>query len=258
MRLIEKRRGDAVPAPDQLNLQRTWWLDFDGDGYTIQDELSGTLSQSWRLEMPPPSMLGRVSLAGRDQLITRSKDPATAGVEIRQSQLQMEAESRLEGSRARIPAVGWNEDFQQVSGVLNLPPGWRLFHASGVDDVSSTWVTDWTLLDLFLVLIIAMAAARVWGFGWGGVALVTLVLTYLEPDAPRWLWLALLAAEALLSVLAGRAVAERRATLSRRGARGVRDRGDRVHGERDPFRDVPGARDAECHSTVPARLRWEG
>jgi hypothetical protein len=201
MRLVEKRRGDAVPAPDQLTLQRTWWLDFDGNGYTIRDELSGTLSQSWRLEMPPPTVLGRASLAGRDQLITRSKDPARAGVEIRQSQLQMEAESRLVGARGRIPAVSWDESFQQVSGVLNLPPGWRLFHASGVDDVSSTWITDWTLLDLFLVLIIAMAAARVWGVGWGVVALVTLALTYLEPDAPRWLWLALLAAEALLSVL---------------------------------------------------------
>jgi hypothetical protein len=201
MRLTEKRRGDAVPAPDQLSMRRTWWLDFDGNGYTIKDEISGTLSQSWRLEMPPPTVLGRVSLAGRDQLITRSKDPATAGVEIRQSQLQMEAESRLMGSGARIPAVGWNEDFQQVSGVLNLPPGWRLFNAAGVDDVSSTWVTDWTLLDLFLVLIIAMAAARVWGLAWGVVALATLTLTYLEPDAPRWLWLALLAAEALLSVL---------------------------------------------------------
>jgi hypothetical protein len=204
MRLVEKRRGDAVPAPDLLSLQRTWWLDFDGGGYTIKDELSGTLS-SWRLEMPPPTELGRVSIGGRDQLITRSKDPATAGVEVRQSRLEIEAESRFAGSPSRLPAVGWNENFHQVQGSLNLPPGWRLFYASGVDDVSSTWVTDWTLLDLFLVLIIAMAATRVWGLGWGVLALATLSLTYLEPGAPRWLWLALLAAEALLPVLpAGR------------------------------------------------------
>ncbi|HUE37916.1 MAG TPA: hypothetical protein VMR29_00320, partial [Candidatus Binatia bacterium] len=200
MKLVEKRRGNAEPAPDQLSLQRTWWLDFDGGAYTIRDSVSGTLSQSWRLDMPPPVVLGRVSLAGRDQLITRGKDGA-AGVEIRQGQVQMDADSRIVGERARVPAVGWGHDFQQVSGTLNLPPGWRLFYASGVDDVSSTWVTDWTLLDLFLVLIIALAAARVWGRAWGVIALATLALIYLEPGAPRWLWLALLAAEALLAVL---------------------------------------------------------
>lgn len=201
MRLVEKRRGDATPAPDQLSLRRTWWLDFDGGGYTVRDEVSGTLSRSWRLEMPPPGVLGRVSVGGRDQLITRGKDPATAGIELRQGQLAMEAESRLAGSIRSVPAVGWNEDVQRLAGILNLPPGWRLFHASGVDDVSSTWITDWTLLDLFLVLIIALSALRIWGFGWGALALATLVLTYLEAGAPRWLWLALLAAEALVPVL---------------------------------------------------------
>lgn len=206
MRLVEKRRGDADPAPDQLSLQRTWWLDFAGSGYTIRDEISGSMSRSWRLEMPPPGVLGRVAVGGRDQFITRIEDPNTAGVEIRKGELHMEADSRLTGPIATIPAVGWRHDFQQVSGILNLPPGWRLFHASGVDAVSSTWVNDWTLLDLFLVLMIAMSAWRIWGALWGGVALVTLGLTYLEPSAPRWLWLALLAAEALLAVLpAGRA-----------------------------------------------------
>jgi len=205
MKLVEKRRGNADPSPDQLSLQRTWWLDFDGGGYTIRDEIAGSLSQSWRLDMPMPAVLGRVSVGGRDQLITRGKEGGAAGVEIRQGQLQMNADSRIVGAASKVPAVGWDHDFQQTSGMLNLPPGWRLFYASGVDDVSSTWVTDWTLLDLFLVLIVALAAARVWGNTWGAVALATLVLTYLEPGAPRWLWLALLAGEALLAVLpAGR------------------------------------------------------
>lgn len=205
MQLVEKRRGDSEPAPDQLSLRRTWWLDFDGGGYTVRDELAGSLGQSWRLEMPPPMTLGRVAVGGRDQLITRRTDPSVAGVEIRQGQLQMQADSRLSGALSRVPVVGWSHDFHQVSAELNLPPGWRLFHASGVDDVSSTWITDWTLLDLFLVMIIVMTAARIWGFSWGAVILAMLVLVYLEPAAPRGLWLALLAAEALIPVLpAGR------------------------------------------------------
>ncbi len=205
MRLVEKRRGDSDPAPDQLTLQRILWLDFAGTGYTIHDQISGQANRSWRLEMPAPVVLGRVSVGGRDQLITRMLDPGVAGVEIRQGELRMEADSRLAGAIAAIPAVGWRHVFQQVSAVLNLPPGWKLFHASGVDAVSSTWVNDWSLLDLFLVLIISMSAGRIWGAAWGGVALVTMGLTYLEPDAPRWLWLALLAGEALVAVLpAGR------------------------------------------------------
>lgn len=205
MKLVEKRRGDSEPAPDQLTLRRTWWLDFDGGGFTTRDDLTGSVGQSWRLEMPPPMTLGRVAVGGRDQLITRRTDPAVAGVEIRQGQLQMQADSRLDAAVSRVPAVGWSHDFQRVSGELNLPPGWRLLHASGVDDVSSTWIIDWTLLDLFLVMLTVMAAARIWGLAWGAAVLAMLVLIYLEPAAPRGLWLALLAAEALIPALpAGR------------------------------------------------------
>jgi len=37
LKLVETRRGDADPAPDQLSLHRSIWLDFDGSGYTVSD-----------------------------------------------------------------------------------------------------------------------------------------------------------------------------------------------------------------------------
>jgi hypothetical protein len=169
-----------------------------GGGYTIHDQISGTVSRSWRLDMSPPTSLGRVAIAGQDQLITRLGDTPDSGVEIRQVAVQVDADSRWAGSRSRLPAVGWRHDFHEVSGQLNLPPGWRLLHASGVDDVSTTWLGAWTLLDLFVVLIIAMAAAKLWGWAVGGLALVTLGLTYTEPNAPRLVWLCVLTAEALV------------------------------------------------------------
>src|SRR5213078_4753796 len=101
----------------------------------------------------------------------------------------------------RVPAVGWDHDFQGVNAQLNLPPGWQLYYASGIDGVSSSWVTNWTLLDLFVVLIVAMAVGRLWSWRWGLVALVTLALTYPESMAPRWLWLAVLAGDALVRAL---------------------------------------------------------
>ena len=119
--------------------------------------------------------------------------------------MNLEADSRIESGGAVLPAVGWDQDFARVNGVLNLPPGWRLFHARGVDDVRSTWITSWSLLDLFLVLITALAVGQLWGWAWGALALVGLVLSYPEPGAPRWAWLAVLAGVALIrGVPAGR------------------------------------------------------
>ncbi len=42
--IIETRkRGTENPAPDNLSLKRTIWLDEDGSHYTIKDEISGTM-----------------------------------------------------------------------------------------------------------------------------------------------------------------------------------------------------------------------
>ncbi len=201
MALSERRRGDADPAPDQLALNRTLWLDFDGRGYTASDRISGALHRSWRLDMQPGTELGRVVASGSDQFITRLRDGAPAGVELRQAQLALEADSRIVGDVRRVPAVSWDADFHQVSGTLNLPPGWRLFHASGVDEVRSTWVNEWSLLELFLVLVLALAFARLFGWAWGAVALVTMALTFPESGAPQVVWIFVLAFEALSRLL---------------------------------------------------------
>jgi len=201
LRLVQERRGDADPAPDRLVLNRSLWLDFDGRGVSARDTLSGTLTRSWRLAMDAPSVLGRVSVDGRDQLITRTGNGGPPGVEIRQGKVRAVADSRVEGSVRDLPAVGWAHDFHRVEATLHLPPGWRLFHASGVDDVPETWLRGWSLLDLFLVLVAAMATWRLWGWKWGILALAALGLSLPESGAPRWSWLAVIAAGALLRVL---------------------------------------------------------
>jgi hypothetical protein len=198
MTFKEIRRGDPDPAPDMLNLRRTWWLDFAGTGFTIQDQVGGNMSRQWYLAMNPPGILGRVSVDGTDQLITSQGAEKKPGVELRKGQLSLVAESRYEASNQVLPAVGWDHDFQSVSGVLNLPPGWRLLTARGVDVMPGTWFERWTLLDLFLVLIISLAVYRLWNFWWGLLALAALALTYHEPGAPRIVWVSLLAAVALL------------------------------------------------------------
>ena len=204
MALVERRRGDADPAADQLALQRSLWLDFDGHGLTARDEITASFHRAWRLSMGPESHLGRAAVSGKDQFITRL-DGAGAGagdgIEIRDATASIVAESRVERTGAGIPAVGWDHDFQSVAARLSLPPGWRLFHVSGADSVGSSWVRDWTLLDLFLMLIIGIGIGKLFGVRVGALALVTLALVFPESGAPKWIWLAVLIGEALVRAL---------------------------------------------------------
>lgn len=203
MRLVEKRRGDAEPPPDHLVLARTLWLDFDGKGFTATDTLSGNLRRASRLEMLPPTVLGRVAIAGKDQFITHlASDAARTGVEVRQGDLSVTADSRIQANPLDVPAVGWNHDFHAVSATLHLPPGFRLLHASGVDDVPSTWVKHWTLLELFLLLVLALGIGRLHGIAWGALALVTFALTFPESGAPKYVLIFVLSAEAVVRALA--------------------------------------------------------
>lgn len=194
------RRGDPDPEPNQLAINRKLWLDFDGAGYTINDTINGKMAKGWRLDALPETKLGKVTLDGDSQLITLV-GTGKHGVEVRKGAINLVADSRFEGGIRSISAVGWAQSFNQVNAELNLPPGWRLFAASGVDNVPDTWIARWTLLDLFLVLIAALATSRLFNRRWGALALLTLVLTWHEAGAPQYVWLNVLAAVALIKVL---------------------------------------------------------
>lgn len=201
MQFKEIRRGDPDPVPDQLNLFRRWWLDFDGKGLTLQDTIDGTLSRQWYLAVNSPLVLGRVSVDGKDQVITAQGDQRKSGVELRRGDLKLQSDARLPKRTGSINAVGWDHDFKKVSGELYLPPGWRLMAAMGVDQVSDTWLQRWSLLDFFVVLMIALAVFKLRGWRWGLLALATMVLLFHEQGAPRMVWLHILAVLALLPLL---------------------------------------------------------
>ncbi len=200
LKFNQTKRGDPTPAPDQLSLSRQLWLDFDGGAYTVQDAISGTISQSWRLEMAAPQQLGHVSVDGSDQLLTRLAGSERVGVEIRQGKANLLAESRVPAS-GKLPATGWAQSFNKLDASLHLPPGWRLLHASGVDRAPGSWVESWSLFDFFIVLMVTLATGKLFGWRWGALALAGLALSYHEPAAPRLAWINLLALVAILRVL---------------------------------------------------------
>ena len=200
LKLIEKKRGDPDPAPDQLSLHRRLWLDFDGGGFTAQDRINGAINRSWRLDMAAPAQLGRVEVDGQAQMITQGKDGA-AGIELRQGRADIVAESRFPHAGKTIAAVAWRQDFQNVTAELQLPLGWKLLATRGVDSAPGAWLAGWNLLDIFLALVVAFAASRLWGWRWGLLALLMMALVYPEAEAPQWIWLNLLAAAALIRYL---------------------------------------------------------
>ncbi len=210
--LSERRRGDGDSARDQLQLTRQLWLDFDGGGYSVSDKISGRFAASWRLEAAPRTTLGRVSIDGRDQFITRVGSAGRDGVEIRSGRADVKADSRIEGGRLVLPATGFAHDFDSLSATLAIPPGWRLIHATGADKVTGTWIDRWSLLDFFLLLVTALAVQRLFGWRLGLLALLGIGLTITERGAPGAIWLAVLLGEAIVRALgAGKLQAAARA-----------------------------------------------
>jgi hypothetical protein len=70
-----------------------------------------------------------------------------------------------------------------------------------VDVLPGTWFQRWTLLDFFIVLIIALAVFKLKNWKWSVLALFAMAIIYHEGGAPRIVWLHLLGVLALFSVL---------------------------------------------------------
>jgi hypothetical protein len=202
--LLEVRRGEPEPPRDALSFARSLWLDFDGQGFTVRDRITGEMHRSHRLDLLEGD-LGRVTLGGEDQLVTMPPGEARSaegarGVEIRGARLDMVAELRLDASPSDLPAVGWSEEARSLSMELNLPPGHSLFAAVGVDEAPAAWLSKWDVGPLFLVLLLTTIMLRLHGKLAAAVTLVTMALVYHEPGAPRFEWLFVLLPAAVLGL----------------------------------------------------------
>ncbi len=199
-RLEERMRGMGLQKPAGLTIARELWLDDAGRGLTFRDRITARRQQIWRLDAAPGQDIGSVRSGGEGQLITRDPVGGAPGVEIRTRSVDLEATGRMDRTR-EISATGWRADADSLRVTLNLPPGWRLFALFGADWVSGDWLTAWTLLDLFLLLIFSLAVFRLWGVGPALVAFLAFGISFHEPGAPRYVWLILLLPLALLRVV---------------------------------------------------------
>ncbi|MEZ5742125.1 MAG: hypothetical protein R3E68_23610, partial [Burkholderiaceae bacterium] len=142
--LRTEKRGNPDPEPDQLSLARELWLDSDGGGYSVRDQIRGALTRTWRLDAGERLSLGQVQVDGQPQFITENPTSAGNGVELRRGRLNLTADGRIEGSIRELPIPGWMADFREVGATLHTPPGWRVLAVSGADNVPGAWIERWT------------------------------------------------------------------------------------------------------------------
>lgn len=199
-RIEERMRGMGLQKPQGLAIAREWWLDENGKAFTFRDRLTGQMQEIWRLDATQGQDLGSVRSDGSGQLVTRSPLNGAPGVEIRTRAVNLEATGRMERT-GKISASGWQTDAEALRVTMNLAPGWRLFALFGADWVKGDWLTSWTLLDLFLLLIFSLAVGKLWGWRAAALAFVAFGLAYHEPGAPRYIWLWLLLPLSLLRVV---------------------------------------------------------
>ncbi len=196
--IAERSRG-KIATENLLSISRQMWLDFDGNGFVFSDSVSGRMRSEWRLDMERPFTLLSAAEDEENLLVTQGAAEGLTGIEVRQPDVYLEGLGRTE-SRGEMPVTGWRARFDNVNATLHLPPGNKLLAAVGSDRSSTSWINRWRLLDFFLVLIISVSAARLFGREAGVLSLLALTLSLHEPGAPEFIWLNLLVAVALVRV----------------------------------------------------------
>ncbi len=197
LRIAERSRGLSNTDQNRLHLRRRLWLDFDHEGVTAVDEVSGTLRRDWRLGMREPYRLASARSGTETLLVTSSASQGETGVELRSPSVQLSVLARSAHPYRALPATGWTNSFEGVSGELYLPPGHRLLAVLGADVSPTAWLDRWGLWNLFGVLVIGVFSYWVAGPFTATIGGVGLFLTYQAAPELIWVWGNLLAAIAL-------------------------------------------------------------
>ena len=192
LQIDERQRGRQV-TDNSLHLQRQLWLRFDGERYAFLDQINGQMRDGWRLAMPTPYQLQAVRDHEQSYPLSTLPEQPAPGVELRNSYLNITANGLL-ARQAELPILGWSSDFDSAQIDLNLPPGYMLLTATGVENVYGALLEQWSLWHVFLMVFTAVLIYRWSGPVWAGVMLVAYFWLYHEPDMPHALLINLLLA----------------------------------------------------------------
>ena len=179
------QRGNPNPPPNRFQIRRDLWLNFDGDGYVVHDNLQAEITHASRLSAN--YSLGRVSVDGEDELIN-SLNGEAPGIELQSGSYSIRAMSDLAQDDIDS-ATGWQVDADSLQAELHLPPGWRLLWASGVDLAPQSWIAQWSLWKVFVLVLLGVLAVRFLSTAFAIALVVSGVLLMQSSSAMAVMWL---------------------------------------------------------------------
>ncbi len=206
LKIDERSRGQSADQGNRLNLQREAWLDFSGHGWYAQDLIRGRMVRGWRFDVASPYQLQRASVGttgagGEPLLVTRGGAKGLRGFEWRTPAVDLGAGLRIDAGSSQLPVTGWQQSFDGVQQTLHLPFGYKLLAATGVDRVRGSWMSRWSLLDVFVCAILVLLAGRAFGWIGTGITLVYVLLGYQEAGSPLWSLIAVIALALIANAL---------------------------------------------------------
>ena len=192
----QRSRGAESEVANRLTLQREAWLDFSGRGWFARDVINGRMQNGWRFDVVAPLSVQRAEAGDQGDdalLVTRGASAGSNGVEWRSPAVNLHAGVSIDSGMGSMPITGWQQVFDQVSTTVHLPYGYRLIAAPGTDRANGSWLSSWSLLDVFVAAILVLLASRLIGRAGGVVVALYLLLGYQESGSPLWTLLAVLA-----------------------------------------------------------------
>ena len=129
---------------------------LNGNGFWIQDEITGTMTQKWMLQPPAELNIQSVEQSNFAQSIVEqsaSKEgPSTVEIPIRTQNVDVTIIS--DTSSSKVPRGQWNTDFSNTQFLLWVPSSWMVLYWDGI-----IWST------LFGALFnVALAVCFAWRF----------------------------------------------------------------------------------------------
>lgn len=196
LELVEQQITDVTVSEGLFRVDRDLWLGFDGEHFVAEDRLTADLEKERRLTTHYTP--GKILDGRRARLITffDGDEEPQPGVNATIGEEQLTATSLVPRDGALF-STGWDVDVQELNATLHLPPGWRLLGAQGVDYAQDSWIEEWDLWDIFLVLLliaISLQVSRTW---WVALIGVAAIITYHDSAAPTIGWIILIALRAI-------------------------------------------------------------
>jgi len=195
MEFKEVLRGDPRTDSVQVGCQREVWVDFSGAGLTFRDKLNLQLNRPLRLSVRSPYRLGSAVHRSAGIVLTSLRE-GEQGFPV-EGEGNIQLVSRAEGGLWKalpVSPVGWPLD--ETSLAIHLGPGWRLVAVPGSTLAEGTWMGDWDLWKIFVVVLVVSLVFRLVSQGAGALSMVGLVLGC-HDGVPFLAWIAFLVALAL-------------------------------------------------------------